>query len=180
MFINKADYFCWTCINSQLGYRLIYLDLAAEWRSFKGLLFRMCVCVCVRWQKQYFEQNGSICSLQELSARLLVCLCLCLCGWMNHWPCVSVWVCVCVRVWHNRLTILWPTAYSEKTKTNQLLCTIDLGSSRQTPSCFFMLMLLWLMDWLLSFVFFFPRNQLALDKTRRNSLQSAWSAHTDY
>lgn len=128
-FINTAEDFCCPGINSQLWIYLFSFRKKKS-NSIIGLLFCACAYVraCVR-----DGRNGTLNKLGQyvLSRNSgLVCLCLsvCVCGWMNHWPCVRP--CVCAR--HNRLPILWPPAYSEKTKTNPLLCTIDLGSGRQT------------------------------------------------
>lgn len=123
-FINTAEDFCCPGINSQLWIYLFSFR-KNKWNSIIGLLFCVCVCVC--------DGRNSI--LNKLGQYVLSrnsgpCVSLCLCLWVDESLTVCASMCVCVR--HNRLPILWPPAYSEKTKTNPLLCTIDLGSGGQT------------------------------------------------
>lgn len=76
----------------------------------------LCECVCPRCHKQqHGEQNGSICSLQELWGRAAsVSL------WVGESLTVllqaGIDVCVYLSVWYNRLMIPWPTSYSVRVK----------------------------------------------------------------
>lgn len=122
----------------------------------------MCASVRVWWQKLHFEQTGSICSLQELWARLLVSFCLCL--WVDESLTVCASMCVCVRD-----TIdCWSSDLQHTVrKQKQTHCSVLLILEATSRRCFFVsatVLLLWLMDWRLGFSFL-ERNQLAFDET---------------